>query len=102
MRRKPCWRRRSAKHQKDGIPEDFQRSSTNRSRAHIASLNVDERFLGGVVRLLEPFIQHVRRTYADKGWIRFDGLLVRVRDVLRDYPRVREQLKTDFQAIHGR
>ncbi|MDH3771919.1 MAG: UvrD-helicase domain-containing protein, partial [Nitrospirota bacterium] len=62
-------------------------------------LNVDERFLGGVVRLLEPFIQHVRRTYADKGWIRFDGLLVRVRDVLRDYPRVREQLKRDFHVI---
>jgi ATP-dependent helicase/nuclease subunit A len=62
-------------------------------------LNVDERFLGRVVRLLEPFIQHVRRMYADKGWIRFDGLLVRVRDVLRDYPRVREQLKADFQAI---
>jgi ATP-dependent helicase/nuclease subunit A len=78
--------------------DDFQEARRIVQGAH-RLLNVDERFLGGVVRLLEPFIQHVRRTYADKGWIRFDGLLVRVRDVLRDYPRVREQLKTDFQAI---
>jgi ATP-dependent helicase/nuclease subunit A len=78
--------------------DDFQEARRIVQGAH-RLLNVDERFLGGVVRLLEPFIQIVRRTYADKGWIRFDGLLVRVRDVLRDYPSVREQLKTDFQAI---
>ncbi len=78
--------------------DDFQEARRIVQGAH-RLLNVDERFLGGVVRLLEPFIQQVRRTYADKGWIRFDGLLVRVRDVLRDYPRVREQLKRDFQAI---
>ena len=78
--------------------EDFLEARRIIQSAH-RLLNVDERFLGRVVRLLEPFIQHVRRVYAEKGWIRFDGLLVRVRDVLRDYPRVREQLKTDFQAI---
>jgi len=83
---------------KGWIPEDFQEARRVIQGAH-RLLNVDEGFLAMVVRLLEPFIQHVRRTYADKGWIRFDGLLVRVRDVLRDYPRVREQLKTDFQAI---
>jgi ATP-dependent helicase/nuclease subunit A len=78
--------------------DDFQEARRIVQGAH-RLLNVDERFLGRVVCLLEPFIQHVRRTYADKGWIRFDGLLVRVRDVLRDYPSVREQLKKDFQAI---
>jgi ATP-dependent helicase/nuclease subunit A len=83
---------------KGWISEDFQEARRVIQGAH-RLLNVDEGFLAMVVRLLEPFIQHVRRTYADKGWIRFDGLLVRVRDVLRDYPRVREQLKTDFQAI---
>ena len=62
-------------------------------------LNVDERFLSKVVCLLEPFVERVCCMYADKGWIRFDGLLVRVRDVLRDFPMVREQLKADFQAI---
>jgi ATP-dependent helicase/nuclease subunit A len=83
---------------KGWIPEDFQEARRIVQSAH-RLLKVDEGFLGGVVCLLEPFIQHVRRTYADKGWIRFDGLLVRVRDVLRDYPRVREQLKRDFKAI---
>jgi len=62
-------------------------------------LHVDEDFLNTVVCLLEPFIEGVCRTYAHKGWIRFDGLIVKVRDVLRDYPNVREQLKKDFQAI---
>ena len=62
-------------------------------------LNVDEGFLCKVVGLLQPFVEHVCRMYSDKGWIRFDGLIVRVRDVLRDFPRVREQLKMDFQAI---
>ena len=62
-------------------------------------LHVDESFLSKVVCLLNPFIERVCRIYADKGWIRFDGLIVRVRNVLRDYPRVREQLKIDFQAI---
>ncbi len=83
---------------KGWIPEDFQEARRVIQGAHLL-LNVDEGFLARVVRLLEPFIQHVRRKYADKGWIRFDGLLVRVRDVLRDYPRVRKQLKMDFQAI---
>ena len=78
--------------------DDFQEARRIIQGAH-RLLNVDEGFLVRVVDLLESFVAHVRRTYADKGWIRFDGLLVRVRDVLRDYPRVREQLKADFQAI---
>jgi len=78
--------------------DDFHEARRMVQGAH-RLLNVDEGFLARVVDLLAPFVQQVRRTYADKGWIRFDGLLVRVRDVLRDYPRVREQLKADFQAI---
>ncbi|MEX2492974.1 MAG: UvrD-helicase domain-containing protein [Nitrospirales bacterium] len=79
-------------------PEDFLEARRIVQNAH-RLVNVDERFLNRAIRLLEPFVQHVRRLYANKGWIRFDGLIVRVRDVLRDYPRVREQLKADFQAI---
>ena len=77
---------------------DFQEARRVVQGAH-RLLNVDEGFLSRVVHLLEPFIQRVRRMYTDKGWIRFDGLIVRARDVLCDHPRVREQLKTDFQAI---
>ncbi len=83
---------------KGWTPDDFQEARRIVQSAH-RLVNVDERFLSRVVRLLEPFVQHVRRLYANRGWIRFDGLIVRVRDVLRDYPRVREQLKLDFQAI---
>lgn len=83
---------------KGWTPDNFQEARRVVQGAH-RLLKVDERFLSRVVHLLEPFVQRVRRMYADKGWIRFDGLLVRVRDVLRDHPMVREQLKTDFQAI---
>ena len=62
-------------------------------------LKVDEGFLSRVVCLLEPFVEHVGLMYGNKGWIRFDGLIVRVRNLLRDFPRVREQLKLDFHAI---
>ncbi|MDH5775793.1 MAG: UvrD-helicase domain-containing protein, partial [Nitrospirota bacterium] len=83
---------------KGWTPDDFQDARRIVQSAHRLA-NVDERFLSKTVRLLEPFIQDVRRLYANKGWIRFDGLIVRVRNVLRDYPRVRAQLKMDYQAI---
>ena len=83
---------------KGWLPDDFRDARRIIQSAHRLT-KVDERFLGKVVRLLQPFIQQVRRLYANKGWIRFDGLIVRVRDVLRDFPSVREQLKRDFQAI---
>lgn len=83
---------------KGWIPEDFQEARRIVQGAH-RLMNVDEHFLSRVVHVLEPFVQRVCRLYADKGWIRFDGLLVRVRDVLRNHPGVREQLKADFQAI---
>ncbi len=79
-------------------PSDFQEARRMIQSAQ-RLVKVDEEFLKKMVSLLEPFVKHVRQLYADKGWIRFDGLIVRVRDVLRDFPHVREQLKADFQAI---
>ncbi len=78
--------------------EDFQEA---RRLVHSAQrlVNVDHGYLKKMVCLLEPFVKQVRCLYADKGWIRFDGLLVHVRNVLRDFPQVREQLKADFQTI---
>ena len=78
--------------------EDFQEARGIIQNAQ-RLLKVDERFLRQVVSLLKPFVEDTCRVYANKGWIRFDGLIVRVRDVLRDFPTVREQLKKDFQAI---
>ncbi len=50
-------------------------------------------------RLLAPFAVRLRREYARRGWVSFDGLLLRARDLVRDHPRPREELKRRFAAI---
>ncbi len=79
-------------------PEDFHEArQIIQSAKRLVKVNED--FLKKAVCLLEPFVERVTRLYGDKGWLRFDGLIVRVRNVLRDFPKVREQLKADFRAI---
>jgi ATP-dependent helicase/nuclease subunit A len=50
-------------------------------------------------RLLVPFAERFRREYARRGWVSFDGLLRRARDLVRDQPRVRAQAKRRFAAL---
>lgn len=50
-------------------------------------------------RLLAPFAARLRREYARRGWVSFDGLLRRARDLVRDAKRPREELKRRFAAI---
>jgi len=50
-------------------------------------------------RLLVPFAERFRREYARRGWVSFDGLLRRARDLVRDQPRVREEAKRRFAAL---
>ncbi len=83
---------------KGWLPADFQEAQRIIRNAR-RLLQVDEEILRKAVCLLVPVVQRVHRTYAENGWIRFDGLIVHVRDLLRDYPRIREELKLSFQAI---
>lgn len=62
-------------------------------------MQVNEALLRKVIHVLGPFAARVRQVFSEKGWIRFDGLLIRVRDLLRDHPMVREQLKGTYAAI---
>ncbi len=50
-------------------------------------------------RLLVPFAEGFRREYARRGWVSFDGLLRRARDLLRDRPRVRAQAQRRISAL---
>ncbi|MFI5345886.1 MAG: UvrD-helicase domain-containing protein [Elusimicrobiota bacterium] len=50
-------------------------------------------------RLLVPFAERFRREFARRGWVSFDGLLRRARDLVRDRPRVREEVKRRFAAL---
>lgn len=77
---------------------DFQEAKRAIQAAH-RLLQVNETVVRKVIDLLEPFAGRVRQVFSDKGLIRFDGLLIRVRDLLRDHPLVREQLKGLYQAI---
>ncbi|NNN05880.1 MAG: UvrD-helicase domain-containing protein [Elusimicrobia bacterium] len=50
-------------------------------------------------RLLAPFAARFRREYARRGWVSFDGLLRRARDLARDHPRVRAQVQRRFATL---
>ena len=50
-------------------------------------------------RLLAPFAERFRREFSRRGWISFDGLLRRARDLVRDQPLVRESAKRRFAAL---
>ncbi len=77
---------------------DFQTAKrVIQSAQHL--LKVHHPLLEQVMPLLVPCIQAVRQRYEDEGWVGFDGLLLKVRNLLRDVPLVREQLKRDCQAI---
>jgi ATP-dependent helicase/nuclease subunit A len=49
--------------------------------------------------LLVPFIEKFREIFVREGFVSFDGLLMRARNLVRDRPRVREELKRQFRAI---
>jgi ATP-dependent helicase/nuclease subunit A len=49
--------------------------------------------------VLAPFVRECRAAFAQAGWVPFDGLLARARDLVRDHPGVREALKRRFRAL---
>ncbi len=78
--------------------EDFQQAS--RLLLTVSRLlRVKNHFLMKVTQLLRPIVERVQRDYSQQGWIRFEGLVVRVRNVLRDNPSVRRELKRNFRAF---
>lgn len=60
---------------------------------------IEEPFARLLVDLLLPFATLCRESFIKQGWISFDGLLVRARNLVRDHPSVREDLKRHFKAI---
>jgi ATP-dependent helicase/nuclease subunit A len=49
--------------------------------------------------LLIPFVETFREFFVHQGFVSFDGLLMRARNLVRDHGFVREELKRQFQAI---
>lgn len=52
-----------------------------------------------LIRIARPFTQTFREQYLRQGLVSFDGLLVLARDLLRDHPRVRRQLKRRYSLL---
>ncbi len=62
-------------------------------------LRFDHHYFIRFLKLVCPFIQSVRATFADAGWLSFDGLLARARSLLWEHPNVRERIKRDYRAV---
>ena len=52
-----------------------------------------------IVQLIVPFARECRRRFVQTGYISFDGLVARARNLLRDHPRIRRELKRQFRSI---
>ena len=83
---------------KDWAQEDFNHARDLATDAR-ALAQVDPVVIHRLCALLVPFARQCREDFARHGLVTFDGLLVRSRDLLRDHPRIREELKTRFKAI---
>jgi len=60
---------------------------------------VDPESVRAIVRLLTPFVDRCRRMFIERGWMSFDGLLVCARNLLRDHPTVRREVKRRYRVI---
>ena len=68
-------------------------------KAASALAQVDHEEIERLCALLAPFARQCRADFTRKGLVTFDGLLVRARDLLRDHPRIREELKSRYKAL---
>ncbi len=50
-------------------------------------------------QLLAPYAGRFREIFVREGFISFDGLLIRARNLVRDHLRVREELKRQYRAF---
>ncbi len=52
-----------------------------------------------VLQILNPFVVQCRTSFTANGFVSFNGLLARARDLLRDHPHVRAEVKGQYKAI---
>ncbi len=62
-------------------------------------LQIDSKTLTHLLALLSPFITLFHEHTRQEGWLSFDALLVKARNLLRDRPGIREALKFRYHAI---
>jgi len=62
-------------------------------------LLTDRPYLHDLLELLRPFVNGVRHSFRASGWVSFDGLLIRAKALLRDFPAVRARIKHTCRAV---
>ena len=82
-----------------GWQEDDHAEVESLQRIATRLLKVDHALLQNLLAVLSPFVQSVRTSFLDSGWLTFDGLVGKARTLLRDHPAIREQLKRDYRAL---
>jgi ATP-dependent helicase/nuclease subunit A len=85
------------------IPKGWDERDADRAKGLIKLARrlaaVDVEAVGWIGDALAPFVRECRASFARAGWVPFDGLLARARDLVRDHPAVRETLKRRFRAL---
>jgi len=79
-------------------PEEFRRAKDLVALAARAA-EIDPEMVELLGRAVQPFAAECRSAFRRAGWLSFDGLLARARDLVRDRPHVRETLKQRFRAV---
>jgi ATP-dependent helicase/nuclease subunit A len=82
-----------------GWSEDDVAEARTLVRAAKGLAQVDEALTNLLWRLLVPFAARFRRFFVREGFVSFDGLLTGARNLVRDNPRVREELKRKYSSI---
>ncbi len=58
-----------------------------------------EALIRKAVAIVQPFAESFRHTYAQKGYVSFDGLLLKARDLVKTNLEVRQDLKARFDTL---
>jgi ATP-dependent helicase/nuclease subunit A len=82
-----------------GWPQDDIQQAQELVRAARGLCQVDPLLTHLLWELLVPFANKMRQFFVHEGFVSFDGLLIRARNLVRDRPRVRSELKRQFRAM---
>jgi ATP-dependent helicase/nuclease subunit A len=79
--------------------EELESLSANSRAMAVKLLEIDEETTRLLVEVLAPYVIDFRDSFLRQGFATFDGLLVLARNLLRDHPGIRRQLKSRFRLL---
>ncbi len=103
VRQKPCAPPDGLDRDVPGITTQWGRDDYEQAKRiirvaqSVARVRLD--VLQPIVQLILPFARQCRRRFVQRGYISFDGLVARARNLLRDHPQIRRELKHQFRSI---